>query len=76
MTDPDMPNGPKSSDLVGDIRKEVEGMVNGGLQHPSTKPVITGAALGAVAGLLLPFVSLPMGLVAGAGYMLYKRVRP
>jgi hypothetical protein len=64
------------STLVTDLRREVEGIANDGLAHPSTKPVLTGAAIGAAAGLLLPFVSLPMGLVAGAGYMLYKRVRP
>jgi hypothetical protein len=71
MDEPETP-----TTLVTDLRKEVEGMATDGLAHPSTKPVLTGAAIGAVAGLLLPFVSLPMGLVAGAGYMLFKRVRP
>jgi len=33
-------------------------------------------AMGAVAGLVLPFVSIPLGLAAGAGYKFYKRVRP
>jgi hypothetical protein len=46
------------------------------MAHPSTKPVLTGAAVGAVAGALLPVVSLPVGLIAGAGFMLYKRLRP
>ena len=64
------------NDLLGDLRNEVTGMASEGMAHPSTKPVLTGAALGAVAGVLLPFVSLPLGLIAGAGYMLYKRVRP
>lgn len=72
MTDePEVP-----TTLITDLRKEVEGIANEGFTHPSTKPVITGAAIGAVAGFLLPFVSLPLGAVAGAGYMLYKRVRP
>ena len=31
---------------------------------------------GAVGAAVLPFVTWPMGLVAGAGYMLYKRLRP
>ena len=67
---------PGKNDLIGDLRDEVVGIANEGMAHPSTKPVLTAAALGAVAGALLPIVSLPMGLVAGAGYMLYKRVRP
>ena len=45
------------------------------MAHPSTAPVLTGAAVGAVAGWILPIVSLPMGLLAGAGFMLYKRLR-
>jgi len=71
MTDPY-----KKDDLIGDLGTEIKAMASDGMAHPSTKPVLTGAAVGAVAGLLLPFVSLPLGLVAGAGYMLYKRVRP
>jgi hypothetical protein len=35
----------------------------------------TGAAIGAVAGAVLPLVSWPIGLIAGAGYMLYNRVK-
>ena len=67
---------PRDGDLVSDATAEIKGMAKGGLDHPSTKPVLTGAAVGAVAGALLPVVTLPLGLVAGAGYMLYKRVRP
>jgi hypothetical protein len=66
------PNG----DLVADAGAEIKGMAKEGLHHPSTKPVLTGAAVGAVAGALLPIVSWPLGLVAGAGFMLYKRLRP
>jgi hypothetical protein len=62
-------------DLVNDLREEVKGMAKEGMHHPSTKPVLTGAAVGAVAGAVLPIVSWPLGLVAGAGYMLYKRIR-
>jgi hypothetical protein len=66
------PNG----DLVAEAGAEIKGMAKEGLHHPSTKPVLTGAAVGAVAGMLLPVVSWPLGLVAGAGFMLYKRLRP
>ena len=63
-------------DLVGDLREEIVGMASEGMHHPSTKPVLIGAAVGAIAGAVLPIVTWPVGLVAGAGIMLYKRVRP
>ncbi len=63
-------------DLVSDAGDEIKSMAKEGLAHPSTKPVLTGAAIGAVAGGILPVVTWPLGLIAGAGYMLYKRVRP
>ena len=37
---------------------------------------LLGAAVGAVAGAVLPVVSIPIGLLVGAGFMLYKRLRP
>ena len=63
-------------DLVPDAQAELKGMMKEGLNHPSTKPVLTGAAIGAIAGGVLPVVTWPIGLVAGAGFMLYKRLRP
>jgi hypothetical protein len=63
-------------DLLSDAGAEIKGMAKEGLHHPSTKPVLTGAAVGAVAGAVLPVVSWPLGLLAGAGFMLYKRLRP
>jgi hypothetical protein len=50
-------------------------MAKEGMHHPSTKPVLAGAAIGAVAGVLLPVISLPVGLLAGAGIALYNRVK-
>jgi hypothetical protein len=64
-----------SDDFIDDARQELSGMARQGLAHPSTKPVLTGAALGAVAGAVLPLVSWPVGLIAGAGIMFYKRLR-
>jgi hypothetical protein len=66
----------QGNDLFEDAKAEITGMAKEGMAHPSTKPVLTGAAVGAVAGLVLPVVSLPLGAVVGAGYMLYKRLRP
>jgi hypothetical protein len=65
-----------SDDFVDDAKAELSGMAKEGMRHPSTKPVLTGAAVGAVAGLLLPVLSIPAGLLIGAGVMFYKRVRP
>lgn len=70
-------NDPKrGDDLIDNARDEIVGMAKEGLAHPSTKPVLTGAAIGAVAGAVLPVVSWPLGLLAGAGFALYKRLRP
>lgn len=70
-------NDPKrGDDLIDNAREEIVGMAKEGLAHPSTKPVLTGAAIGAVAGVVLPVVSRPLGLLAGAGFALYKRLRP
>jgi len=74
MIDPNNPR--RGDDLVTDATQEAKGMARQGLAHPSTKPVLTGAALGAVAGAVLPIVSWPLGLAVGAGYMFYKRLRP
>ena len=75
-----MPNNPIDDKLLSDAASEIKAMAKEGAAHPSTKPVIVGGVVGAVAGLVagtvLPLVSWPLGLVAGAGYMLYKRLRP
>lgn len=77
MTDRD-PNRPEHQDhsLLPDARDEIKGMARDGMQHPSTKPVLVGAAVGAVAGAILPIVGPVIGGVAGAGFMLFKRLRP
>lgn len=67
------PNG--RPEWVEDVKTEVTGMAKEGLNHPATAPVLTGAAIGAVAGALLPVISWPIGLVAGIGFALYQRVK-
>ena len=71
MTDPN-----KQDDLISEARDEVIGMAKGGMAHPSTKPVLIGGAVGAIAAGILPVVTWPLGLAVGAGYALYKRLRP
>lgn len=65
-----------SDDFVGDAKTEISGMAKDGMRHPSTKPVLIGGAVGAAAGLLLPVLSIPVGLAIGLGVAFYKRVRP
>lgn len=45
-----------------------------GLNHPSTKPVLIGAGIGAVAGALIIGGPL-LGGLAGAGLALYQRIK-
>ena len=70
------PNEPIDNTVLSDAFSEIKDMAKQGAQHPSTKPVLIGGAVGALAGWLLPVVSVPVGLIAGAGFMLYKRLRP
>jgi hypothetical protein len=73
MTDPKKPIDDR---VLTDAVNEVKAMAKEGLAHPSSKPVIVGGAIGALAAGLLPVVTWPIGLVAGAGFMLYNRIRP
>jgi hypothetical protein len=68
-------NNGGGQDWVEDVKTEVSGMAKEGMHHPSTKPVLAGAAIGAVAGALLPIVTWPVGLLAGASFALYNRVK-
>jgi hypothetical protein len=70
------PEKPIDNTILVDAVEEVKAMAKEGAAHPSTKPVLVGAGVGAVAAMLLPVVTWPIGLVAGAGFMLYKRIRP
>lgn len=66
---------PRRTDWVEDAKTEISGMAKGGLDHPSTKPVLAGAAIGALAVALLPVISLPLGALAGAGFAFYNRIK-
>ena len=73
-----MSEDPKSQDhdLIPDVTEELKGIGREGMKHPSTKPVLAGAAIGAAAGWILPVVGPIFGGVVGGGIALYKRVRP
>ncbi len=66
---------PEEPTLAEVTIEEVKAMGKQGLAHPSTKPVLTGGAIGAVVGAVLPVVSWPVGLFAGAAIALYARVK-
>ena len=66
---------PEEPTLAEVTIEEVKAMGKQGLAHPSTKPVLTGGAIGAVVGAALPVVSWPVGLLAGAAIALYSRVK-
>jgi len=71
MTDPN----DTEPNYIGRATDEVKAMGKGGLAHPSTKTVLAGEAIGAVAGLLLPVLSIPIGLIGGAGIALWQRIK-
>ncbi len=71
MTDPNQ----SKPDYLDRATDEVKAMGKDGFAHPSTKPVLAGAAIGAVAGLLLPVLSIPVGLIGGAGIALWQRIK-
>ena len=66
---------PEEPTLVELTIEEIKAMGKQGAKHPSTKPVLIGGGLGAAAGLILPVVSWPVGLFAGAAIALYSRVK-
>ena len=61
--------------IFEDAKEEIVGIAKQGAKHPGTKPVLTGAAVGAVAGAVLPVVTWPVGLAAGVGLAIYSRVK-
>ena len=63
-----------NNDLASRAKDEISGMAKQGLDHPSTKPVLIGTAIGAVAGVVLPVVSIPLGMIVGAGIAFYNRL--
>ncbi|MDA0819144.1 MAG: hypothetical protein O3C52_08530 [Proteobacteria bacterium] len=66
---------PQEDNIFEDVKNELFGIAQEGAKHPGTKPVLTGAAVGAVAGAVLPVVTWPVGLIAGVGIAIYSRVK-
>ncbi|MCY7397680.1 MAG: hypothetical protein LH466_02415 [Sphingomonas bacterium] len=68
------PNDNKPN-YLGRATDEVKAMGREGFANPTTKKVLAGAAIGAVAGLLLPVLSIPIGVIGGAGIALWQRIK-
>lgn len=66
---------PEEPTLVELTIEEVKAMGKQGMKHPSTPTVLAGGVIGAAAGLVLPVISWPVGLFAGAAVALYTRVK-
>jgi len=66
-------NKNQGPDWVEDAKNEIVGIGKQGMKHPSTKPVLIGAGIGAVAGALV--IGGPiLGGLAGAGVALFSRL--
>jgi hypothetical protein len=66
----------KHEQLIEAARTEISEMTKEGFDHPSAKPVLIGAVIGAVAGaLVLHGGGWVVGLLVGAGMALYLRIK-
>ena len=65
----------QDSNYFGRVTDEIKGIGREGLSHPSTKPVLGGAVIGTVAAILLPVLTIPIGLIGGAGIALWLRIK-
>jgi len=66
---------PEEPTLVELTIEEIKAMGKQGMDHPTTRPVLTGGVIGAIAAAVLPVVSWPVGLFAGAAIALFSRVK-
>lgn len=66
---------PEEPTLVELTIEEIKAMGKQGMDHPTTRPVLIGGAIGAAVGLILDAITWPVGLFAGAGIALLMRVR-
>ena len=66
---------PEDPTLAERTIEEIKAMGKQGMDHPSTRPVLIGGAIGAIIGLLLDAISWPVGLFGGALIALLMQVK-
>lgn len=71
MDDPTM--GQMLAGFVGGAAQEIKNASRPVLTSPTGKKVAAGAALGAVAAVAIPFVSIGVGALVGAGVAALRR---
>ncbi|QUL38805.1 hypothetical protein [Erythrobacter sp. JK5] len=62
-------------DLLEDAKTEISAMAKDGTGHPSTKPILIGAAIGFAVGMIVLDGAWFLGLIAGAAVALYLRIK-
>lgn len=66
---------PEEPTLLERSIEEAKAMGRQGMDHPSTRPVLIGGAIGGLAGLAIDMISWPVGLFAGAAIALVMQVK-
>jgi hypothetical protein len=61
--------------LIAIAKTEISEMAKQGFDHPSSKPVLVGAAIGTAAGFLVLHGAWFLGLLAGAAVALYLQIK-
>ncbi|MEQ8310331.1 MAG: hypothetical protein RIA72_06505 [Sphingopyxis sp.] len=66
---------PEEPTLLERSIEEAKAMGRQGMDHPSTRPVLIGGAIGGLVGLAIDMISWPVGLFAGAAIALVMQVK-
>jgi hypothetical protein len=65
----------KHEQLIEAAKTEIQQMAKEGFDHPSSKPVLIGAAIGTGLGIVVLHGAWILGLLAGAAVALYMQIR-